>query len=153
MKISIYGLHTLARSGGPCDQAKEFLAAMQVNWDAIEGFMFPSIHEIEVEIEEKKVIQKSLNDIFIRLALAVAYSGKAVGWTIMHLVPPLGMNVEKTFVPVPDDHVYHEWKCESKNCIHDNPTSEIPPTWYEEYGTPVCECGKDMTYQRTRVLK
>ena len=51
---------------------------------------------------------------------------------------------------IKDSDVIHIW---GNTC--DEPTCEneiaIPPTFYEENGTPMCACGEDMTYLRTEI--
>ena len=47
---------------------------------------------------------------------------------------------------VSDEHVQHIWEC--KPC---ELAVTVPPTFYENNGTPLCDCGDDMTYVRTEV--
>jgi len=47
---------------------------------------------------------------------------------------------------IPDNKVFHIWK-DSEGKEH-----AVPPTFYEESGTPVCpESGDDMEYVRTEI--
>jgi hypothetical protein len=50
--------------------------------------------------------------------------------------------------PIPDHEVLLIWK--SGHCGCDK-TAEIPPTFFEENGTPLCDCGDDMIYVRTEI--
>ena len=52
---------------------------------------------------------------------------------------------------IDDKEIRHVWKCTDEDCPEGNPESIISPEWYETNGTPVCECGLDMEYQRTEV--
>ena len=39
------------------------------------------------------------------------------------------------------------WKCEDCDCV-----TEVPPTFYQNNGTPVCaECDRDMSYSHTEI--
>ena len=50
---------------------------------------------------------------------------------------------------VEDKKVRHIWKCQE--C--DKPiTVKLSPTFYEENGTPICDCGEDMSYIKTEIL-
>jgi hypothetical protein len=52
---------------------------------------------------------------------------------------------------VPDHAVRHIWKCTAEDCDHDNQEAIISPDFYQDSGTPVCECDNDMEYICTQV--
>ena len=59
-----------------------------------------------------------------------------------------------TWIPISDDQVRHIWrKAADDDCIYTPSEIDLPPSWYEENGTPQCACGKDMMYVRTEILK
>jgi len=49
---------------------------------------------------------------------------------------------------VSDSNVRHIWKCPL--CKHGEPI-DLPPNWYQDNGTPLCECGEDMEYLYTEI--
>ena len=50
---------------------------------------------------------------------------------------------------IPDNMVVSIWKCRN----HDKDVVRLPPTYYEENGTPICgKCGDDMEYSHTEML-
>lgn len=51
---------------------------------------------------------------------------------------------------IADNKIFHIWECKRLGCLNDKET-EIPPTFYQDNGTPICDCGDDMTYVRTEV--
>ena len=54
---------------------------------------------------------------------------------------------------IPDAHVQHVWKkAEDDDCGEGPKTVVVPPSWYEENGTPTCFCGEDMVYSHTEIL-
>ena len=56
--------------------------------------------------------------------------------------------MKNTWKKVSDTNVLMVWKCTSDDCA----LKGVPPTFYEEAGTPVCEeCGGDMSYSHTLV--
>lgn len=53
---------------------------------------------------------------------------------------------------IPDTCVQSVWKkAEDDDCGQGPETVTLPPTWYEENGTPICQCGQDMVYSHTAV--
>jgi hypothetical protein len=57
---------------------------------------------------------------------------------------------------VNDNRISHVWACHQPGCTSrheaNGKVTEVPPTFYEEAGTPICEdCGEDLTYLRTRI--
>ena len=42
-------------------------------------------------------------------------------------------------------------ECDSKEMIRGGSEVEIEPSFYQNNGTPVCECGSDMVYVRTEI--
>ena len=48
---------------------------------------------------------------------------------------------------IPDEKVRHVWVCENGKCED----VYIEPTFYQDNGTPMCECDEDMIYDRTEV--
>lgn len=59
----------------------------------------------------------------------------------------------KKWTVISDDKVRHIWKCENEDCDVGDPSTEIEPSYYTNNGTPVCDCGEDMVYIRTEILK
>ena len=54
---------------------------------------------------------------------------------------------------VPDACVQHVWKRRADDdCGEEPEDAVVPPTWYEENGTPMCSCGEDMVYSHTEIL-
>ena len=52
---------------------------------------------------------------------------------------------------IEDHKVRHIWKCEDEDCNCNQEEIEVGPTFYTNAGTPICENGLDMTYQRTEI--
>jgi len=50
----------------------------------------------------------------------------------------------------PED-VISFWQCLSADCDSDENFAEVPADWYQDNGTPTCECGCDMSYLSTEV--
>jgi hypothetical protein len=59
--------------------------------------------------------------------------------------------MEQVFRTIDDNQVRHVWKCTAEQCEAHNPLAIIPPTFYQENGEPLCECGEIMEYQGTQV--
>ena len=58
------------------------------------------------------------------------------------------------WVVIPDDEIFNVWvKQPDDECGQGPDSVEIPPTFYEESGTPVCWCGMDMVYSHTIIKK
>ena len=60
------------------------------------------------------------------------------------------------WVVVSDNEIRHIWRCGRGGrdvCDGTTTTAQIDPRWYQDNGTPVCECGRDMVYVRTEVRK
>ncbi len=58
---------------------------------------------------------------------------------------------KKTWKVIPDNQVFHHWKCKNRHCMKKE-SCFVLPTFYQEAGTPVCDgCGNDMTYIETKV--
>jgi hypothetical protein len=55
------------------------------------------------------------------------------------------------FRKVENRRVRHTWKCEADGCEATENEVTVYPTFYEDNGTPVCECGCDMKYAYTEV--
>jgi hypothetical protein len=59
------------------------------------------------------------------------------------------------FVVVPDSDILNVWECQYEYC--NAPPKErrveVDPTFYNDNGTPLCECGTDMSYVHTLVRK
>lgn len=52
---------------------------------------------------------------------------------------------------VSDENVLHVWQCEEDDCEFGNEDCDVPPTYYQDNGTPMCQCDCDMAYQYTKV--
>jgi len=52
---------------------------------------------------------------------------------------------------IDDNKVQHIWKCEEDDCRMKGVTIIVSPDWYQENGTPLCECGEDCIYQHTEI--
>lgn len=50
---------------------------------------------------------------------------------------------------IPDGDIVMTWRCEEEDC---NEECEVDPSFYESCGTPICECGTDMSYVRTEII-
>jgi len=50
-----------------------------------------------------------------------------------------------------DDNVRSIWRCEDEECECDKYDCIISPTFYQDNGTPLCECGQDMDYIETQI--
>ena len=58
----------------------------------------------------------------------------------------------KEWKTVPDNQVSHIWrKSAGDDCEENQPEIQVTPDWYEENGTPICMCGRDMEYSHTEV--
>lgn len=58
-----------------------------------------------------------------------------------------------TWIKIPDLHIRHVWiKNKSDDCRQGPDKVKIHPDWYEENGTPQCECGMDMVYKYTEAF-
>lgn len=55
-------------------------------------------------------------------------------------------------VIVPDANVQLIWQCEDEDCDSGNPCEGFTPDWFQNNGTPTCNCGRDMKYIRTEVI-
>ena len=55
--------------------------------------------------------------------------------------------MNKKWEKIDDDKVYHVWKCSNGKCEDEY----VNPTFYQDNGTPVCECDDDMIYDRTEI--
>ena len=55
----------------------------------------------------------------------------------------------KRWTKVADNQVIHIWKCKEGKCED----SSVYPPYYQDNGTPVCECDRDMVYSHTEVRK
>ena len=57
---------------------------------------------------------------------------------------------------IPNKNVRLIWrhpKCSRKNCQYFKDVVDIPPTFFENNGTPICsECGDDYEYLRTEII-
>ena len=51
---------------------------------------------------------------------------------------------------VEDSRVHNVWMCTEKDCENEEETV-VNPDWYQDNGTPVCECDIDMEYIRTDI--
>jgi len=58
---------------------------------------------------------------------------------------------KENWVVVPDTNVQSYWACNDPDCKRKGNECAVTPDWYEENGTPVCECGIDMVYLRTEI--
>ena len=56
---------------------------------------------------------------------------------------------------VKDADILNVWECHNEDCNAPpaQRRAEVEPTFYEENGTPLCECGTDMSYVHTLVWK
>ena len=53
---------------------------------------------------------------------------------------------------IPDDKVRLIWECTCKNCNCPwDEWIEVSPTFFQDNGTPQCECGCDMDYVKTEI--
>ena len=48
---------------------------------------------------------------------------------------------------IPDHKIYMIWKCEDCTDV----VYDFGPDWYQDNGTPICECGRDMYYSHTEI--
>lgn len=57
------------------------------------------------------------------------------------------------FTKIDDGKVHNYWKCTDEECEVDSirKMACVTPDWYEHNGTPVCECGCDMSYSHTEI--
>jgi hypothetical protein len=52
---------------------------------------------------------------------------------------------------IPDPHIRHRWDLDC-GCKQVERSVYVPPTFYEDSGTPICEeCGEDRKYVRTEI--
>ncbi len=58
------------------------------------------------------------------------------------------MPKKQQWVVISDDKIRHIWKC--PDC---DKRAIINPEWYTDNGTPTCECGQDMRYEKTEIRK
>lgn len=58
------------------------------------------------------------------------------------------IKIMENWKTIPDDKVCLVWKSGDCGC---GKTAEVPPTFFEENGTPLCDCGDDMVYVRTEI--
>jgi hypothetical protein len=56
--------------------------------------------------------------------------------------------MDETWVEIKDDCVRHIWK---GNCDCDETVIDVSPLFYQNNGTPTCECGTDFIYLRTEI--
>jgi len=47
--------------------------------------------------------------------------------------------------------VMNVWTCKNPHCLERGTAFHVTPDWYQDNGTPSCECGTDMTYMRTEI--
>jgi len=52
------------------------------------------------------------------------------------------------YVEIDDKYIWMVWCCD--NC---GETFHVRPDWYQDNGTPVCDCDNDMSYIKTEVQK
>lgn len=53
---------------------------------------------------------------------------------------------------IDDIKVQHFWKkSPNDDCGQGEEEVSIPPDWYQDNGTPICQCGMDMVYDRTEI--
>lgn len=55
------------------------------------------------------------------------------------------------FRTIKDSDVRSIWKCEESKCDSEEKEVVLEPTYYQDSGTPVCECGEDMIYSHTEM--
>ena len=55
------------------------------------------------------------------------------------------------FRTIEDSDVRSIWKCEESECDSEEKEVVLDPTYYQDNGTPTCECGEDMIYSHTEV--
>lgn len=54
---------------------------------------------------------------------------------------------------IPDNRVQHVWtQAEDDDCGEGEAFVMVSPDWYEQNGTPICNCGRDMVYHHTEIL-
>lgn len=58
----------------------------------------------------------------------------------------------KNWKAVPDEVVRSIWQCQEEDCSCGNSVVYLSPDWYQENGTPTCECDEDMVYLYTEVV-
>ena len=61
--------------------------------------------------------------------------------------------VKGRWTKIANDKVRHVWTCKDPHCPEVKKPFYVNPDWYQDNGTPTCECGEDMTYVRTEALK
>lgn len=70
-----------------------------------------------------------------------------LGWAIIMVKGPVWEKIQ-------DDQIQHVWeKADDDDCEECPGTVVVPPGWYEDNGTPICDCGQDMAYSHTEILK
>ena len=47
---------------------------------------------------------------------------------------------------IEDRHIRHTWRC--PECKFE---VMLPPTFYTDNGTPICDCGEDMEYSHSEI--
>jgi len=58
----------------------------------------------------------------------------------------------KTWAVLPNDQIRHVWeKADDDSCESQLAPVTVGPDWYEQNGTPSCDCGQDMVYSHTEV--
>ena len=63
------------------------------------------------------------------------------------------MKNKEKWVTIEDSKVRHVWRCDDGECQDQGKEIDVAPTFYADSGTPMCECGLDMEYVRTEILK
>jgi len=68
-------------------------------------------------------------------------------WCWGFQISPITSTEEPSSI-VPDDKVQMLWEC--PECKQQE---SYGPEWYQDNGTPMCECDEDMVYIHTKILK
>jgi hypothetical protein len=56
------------------------------------------------------------------------------------------------WVKIADQNVRMIWACTDEDCeCNKEVETIIEPDWYQQNGTPICECGQDMDYLNTEI--
>ena len=82
MNITIFGDHTAPYGDFPYEIGNEFEAALCRNLSAITMFSFNSISGADVGIDQRAVSDMTVQQVYARLALAVAEAARIVDWDI-----------------------------------------------------------------------
>jgi hypothetical protein len=82
MKLTIFGEHTAPYCEPPYEMRREFEAALQSNWSAVEWFGFDSTTAAEVSIRGSDVADMTVRQVLDRLAVAVRAASLEVDWDI-----------------------------------------------------------------------